>query len=359
MCDKRGWVPSWLVNKGCTWCYDPAPIQPAAIIPASIPAPIQPAAIIPMLDEQFRSIALDPSVWRALCHKAAVYFDSFDTPGSPEVDKTSYLLARMTFATPSWKGPLPLPDGDFQHIDSAEWCCYESSTSMDMIQAGVTMNDYWTQSTNMSELRLFHGTVWGAVVGMLASGGFIPGPGRCRKNSRSVKGCFCADSFDGAFAKGMGHQLDYATDVATGDKSLNLFCMPVVVELRAVNLSNLRLTHMHGSKYCFEPPLGWTGVLPGVIIQKIYINKILVANFAKHHLIDPTSLQDPEKVRVCGQSRLQFKVPLYQATCGKILDAAADYESIKVSKGGIWYCKACSRFIREGSHKIVYSCDNC
>ena len=122
---------------------------------------------------------------------------------------------------------------------------------------------------------------------------------------------------------------------------------------------NLHQTHMHGAKYCFETPPGQPerSVLPGVIITAIYINRYLLQNFAYHHLHEPQlrpDLQDSHQVRVCGQNSSQFKGKIYQQTCGRILDRA-DYESIHLSRTGIWYCRACAEFICKGSAKIVYS----
>ena len=187
-------------------------------------------------------------------------------------------------------------------------------------------------------------------------GGFIPCPGKCKKNTRSVQGAFCATSFSEAFMKGTGHQLDYAVGAEKGGKRLNMLCMPVVVELHAVNLHP---THMHGSKYCFEPPPGQAerGVLPGVIINAIYINRCLLQNFFYLHIHEPQlrpDLRDPHEVRICGQSTSQFKKPIYQQTCGRILNRA-DWGSIHKSNTDIWYCLACAEFICKDSGKIVYS----
>ena len=185
------------------------------------------------------------------------------------------------------------------------------------------------------------------------------GPGKCKKKTRSVQGAFCATSFSEAFSKGMGHQLDYAVGAEKGGKRLNMLCMPVVVELHAVNLHP---THMHGSKYCFERPPGQAegAVLPGVIINAIYINRCLLQNFFYLHIHEPRlrpDLQDPHELRICGQSTLQFKTPIYQQTCGRIL-RRADWGSIHKSNTDIWYCRACAEFICKDSRKIVYSLGN-
>ena len=119
-----------------------------------------------------------------------------------------------------------------------------------------------------------------------------------------------------------------------------MMCMPVVVELRALDWRPPP-THMHGNKYCFEAPsLLCKGVLPGVIITKLYINKVLVENFYRHRNFYPERA-DPCKVRVCGQNAQKFQTEMYQATCGRILLAS---DSFYQSNTNIWYCHACVKF---------------
>lgn len=326
----------------------PVVVPPAPAVPAVAAAAVAATAVAAQPQPQQWQPQLDVSVCSVLSIKAARYFDTFDLPGETP---TSSLLPRISFPTPSLTGPLPVES--FEYIDPAEWAAFDISTLADMtFHEGPQMTDHWTQSENMSTLQLWHGTVLGAAIGMIGKGGFIPGPGKCRKNSRKVKCAFCATSFAESFEKGMGHQLDYAEDAPDSNKKLNMMCMPVVVELQALDWRP-RPTHMHGSKYCFEAPPGFAGVLPGVIIKKLYINKVLVKNFNGHKDFRP-ELEDPYMVRVCGQNPKKFQIPLYQATCGRILHAS---EVCHQSNTGIWYCGACVKFrVHEGSY--VYSLPN-
>ena len=398
---QTGWVPAELVHVGCSWYYPPvvcgqstlSPPTPPGPLPTTQlqllrppPRPLAPAqlSVVHRFDdeyyatlvnefrsrnaanlcspfEQFEAVQSDDAVWEALCTKALKYCDDYDR-NIAERDKTSNLCNRMTFPQASLTGPVPVES--FPDIDNKEWSKYNISTLTDMKAAGLGMSDFETQGLeNMTHdmdgtrKRWFHGGCLGGLIGMIAcGGGFIPGPGKCRKNSRSVQGAFCSDSFSTAFSKGMGHQLDYAVCAENGGKRLNMFCMPVVVEISPVNVHP---THMHGSKYCFETPPGLPerSVLPGVIITAFYINRCLLQSFFYLHIHEPRlrpDLQDPYKVRICGQSSSQYKKPIYQQTCGRILNVA-DWRSIHQSKTGIWYCLPCAEFICKNSGKIVYS----
>ena len=346
----EGWVPPWLLSHGCTWCYPPVAVQ----LPLA-PSPLAPS---PPVDQVLESNVLsdvfgDKNVWGKLLRIAAQYADTFDWD-LPREERTSELVQRIQFQTPTVKGPFPVSTVErFAYVDPEEWFAYDISTLVDMrYHEAARMRDHWSQSENMSQLQLFHGTVLGAACGMIGVGGFIPGPGKCRKNSRRVSGAFCATSFADALEKGMGHQLDYAEDAGDCNKKLNMFCMPVVVELQAIDWHP---THMHSSKYCFEAPPGFAGVLPGVIIKRLFINKILVQNFKQHgqHVGVRPELADPFMVRVCGQNASKFQTPLRQATCGRIL-YASDWNSIVKSTAGFWYCRACAKFRVHHNDMMVY-----
>ena len=358
---SKGWVPDWLISRGC---IDP----PLVVVPPAIEALAaqpQPEMWKPQMDvlrekaaryfdnfvqnEETPTSSILPCISTAcdvLSKKAAQYFDTFDQPGETH---TSLLLPHIKFPTPTLIGPLTVEN--FQHIDPAEWAAFDISTFADMTEHdGDRMEDHWTQNENMSAMRLYHGTVMGAVFGIISAGGFVPGEGKCRKNSRARKGAFCTTDFAQAFEKGTGHTLDYAEDAPDGNKKLNMMCMPVVVELHALDWRPPP-THMHGNKYCFEEPsLLCKGVLPGVIITKLYINKVLVENFNRHKHFYPERA-DPYKVRVCGQNAQTFQTEMYQATCGRILLAS---DSFYQSNTNIWYCHACFKFrVQEGPY--VYS----
>ena len=165
------------------------------------------------------------------------------------------------------------------------------------------------------------------------------------KTGRKVTGCFCSTNFADAFAKGTGHQLDFAEPKDDGDKRLNIYCMPCVVEIHPYDLVP---THMHGNKYCFEAAPG-QGVLPGVLIKTIYINEKLLQNFLEHHISD-FDLTDPQIARICGQSYERFTTPdIYQATCGRVLT----WETVAhKSRSGICYCRSCTEYHVNGASAI-------
>ena len=79
---------------------------------------------------------------------------------------------------------------------------------------------------------------------------------------------FCANYFHAAFEKCTIHKLDHATNSPGGDKQLNVYCMPVVVELRDLDWRP-RPTHLHGRKYYFQALPDFKQVLAGVVITAL------------------------------------------------------------------------------------------
>lgn len=192
--NKVGFVPSWFITLACTWCYCPVVVQPP---PAQGPSTSAMQLSSPPLHEDFWHGIRNMVLLEALHEKAVSYLNYFDQD-MPRHKRTSTLVQHIKFPTPSIDGPFPVEK--FAFIDPGEWIAYKVSTLEDMKNDGHhdRVGDYWSQSENMTKLRLFHGTVLGAVLGMIASGGFIPGPGQCRKGSRKLRGAFCSTDFAAA-----------------------------------------------------------------------------------------------------------------------------------------------------------------
>jgi hypothetical protein len=246
----------------------------------------------------------------------------------------------------SFPGLSTYSELNWAHLPKEEWC----RVAVEMnIGEQARWTSYWSpQNIDMSSRFWYHGCPFGAFLGMLQAGGFIPGPNTCTKNSRKVKGAFCTESFWEAFDKGQGHMFDFAVNESTGNKRLNIFCMPVVIEVRPVTC-HVAPTRMHGSKHCFE---GRSGVVhPGVQVAAVHLNKEVFKNFviAGH---DTTSevLANPYAARICGQNSSLFRGQVYQGSCGRILRWGRD--KIHVSNTGIWYCKACTPF-RAGNSQVM------
>ena len=154
-----------------------------------------------------------------------------------------------------------------------------------------------------------------------------------------------------AFDKGAGHSLDFATGLPDGNKALNFFCMPCVLEIWPADLKFLP-THLHEHKYCFEAASDFEGVLLGAVVKAVYLNHVLFNNFLLHHESqDFSDFCDPSRVRVCGQNWKRFGTEkMYQATCGRLLTMDSDPDCIRYhpighkSNTGIWYCRACADY---------------
>ena len=231
--------------------------------------------------------------------------------------------------------PQGLRSKHCKNFSHEEW--YEAVVEIGAITTGNLL-PYWHQDgTKMSDQSYFHGCTLGAFVGMCNAGGFIAGPGSCRKNSRrSVSGAFCTENFLEAFDKGQNHMLDLATCDKTGNQVLNALCMPVVIELHPCTYQP---THMHGKKHCFECPIGQ--LVPGCCIKAVHMNKILLANFLDVQHRGVQLSMNPYELRICGQNNTLFhKGPVYQGSCGKVLTWD---EKAHSSNSGIWYCKACAK----------------
>ena len=159
-----------------------------------------------------------------------------------------------------------------------------------------------------------------------------------RKGKRRA-GAFCTTEFFGAFDKGTSHLHDFAVPDGTGNKALNLLCMPTVIELEQKQLHNPP-TSMHHSKHVFEGEIG--KVLPGVLIRAVHINRVLFDNYSKAlELAKKGCLGNPQEARLCGQNKTRFTGDFYQATCARFLPWA---QTAHTSNTGIWYCQQCARF---------------
>ena len=125
----------------------------------------------------------------ALQRCAHAHFDEFDNFDVADEQRTSALLPRMRFPIPSVTGPKPTQHF-FPRFDHSEWFRFDTDTLARMQDDNVSFQNPWTHNDNMSASTFFHGCPFGAVLGMIRAGGFIPGPGKCRKNGIKVKACF-------------------------------------------------------------------------------------------------------------------------------------------------------------------------
>jgi len=350
---------------GCASALAPAhPVPPATIVAAlEVPRSSQPAvAQTPMPLWQLQGVASrheafsftlsDQQRCMELNRRAHAHLDEFDWDMPPQ-QHTSALMRHIRFPTPNVSKPIPVTCGSLPGFGEEEWERYDIDTC-EGLQKEVKFQTHWWNNENMSERTFYHGAPFGAVVGMIAAGGFIPGPGKCRKGSRRVSGCFCSTDFGDAFSKGTFHQLDFAEvkAKANGDKALNIFCMPCVVEIWPVDL--VPPTYMHGNKYCFEPAPdspACQNVLPGVAIKHVFINRFLFQNFLFHHSFP--DLSNPLQRRICGQNKSRFTTKdVYQATCGLILESDT---KTHVSRTGIWYCRSCTDLHVNHSDHITFA----
>ena len=319
---------------------------------AQTPMPLWQLQGVASRHEAFSFTLSDQQRCMELNRRAHAHLDEFDWDMPPQ-QHTSALMRHIRFPTPNVSKPIPVTCGSLPGFGEEEWERYDIDTC-EGLQKEVKFQIHWWNNENMSERTYYHGAPFGAVVGMIAAGGFIPGPGKCRKGSRRVSGCFCSTDFGDAFSKGTFHQLDFAEvkAKANGDKALNIFCMPCVVEIWPVDL--VPPTYMHGNKYCFEPAPdspACQNVLPGVAIKHVFINRFLFENFLFHHSFP--DLSNPLQRRICGQNKSRFTTKdVYQATCGLILESDT---KTHVSRTGIWYCRSCTDLHVNHSDHITFA----
>ena len=133
--------------------------------------------------------------------RAYNHFDYFDYDLPPHLH-TSALLRCMRFPVARIGKPQPVTT-HHPGFDHEEWERFDLQ-SFAAIKSEVRVQEHWWNNMCMSDKIYYHGAPFGAVLGMLAAGGFIPGPGKCRKNTRSVSGCFCSEDWGEAFSKTMG-----------------------------------------------------------------------------------------------------------------------------------------------------------
>ena len=232
-----------------------------------------------------------------------------------------------------WKTyPKGLRSAVCRHFDYKEWMV----ANVVIGPMAPNLKEYvHPDGTNMSQNVYYHGCTLGAFWGMVMKGGFIAGPGACRLRSRKVAGAFCTKDFFDAYGKGQNHLHDFSTMDATHNRVMNVFCMPVVIELLPCTYND-RPTHMHGSKHCFEASIGQ--LVDGCCITAVHMNKIIFANFLHlQHRGEQLSM-NPYDLRICGQNKTLFSTPVYQGSCGRVIDRT---DVAHVSNSGIWYCSAC------------------
>ena len=269
-----GFVPEWVITRGCRGPYH-NPVLVGEVPGAPVQVPLkQPTSMVrqspyhnPVLVGQvpgapelehvslhktistvkttdFTASAvfanLDERTYAELARRCAGHVESFNSDMPPEM-RTSALWQLVHFPRPVVSKPASAKPTDVPGFKATEWWRVDVD-SYDGVLKEVKVQHHWFHDQDMSTQTYFHGAPFGAVLGMMFAGGFIPGPGMCRKHTRKVSGCFCSTVVADAFAKGTGHQLDFAEPKDDGDKRLNIYCMPCVVEIHPYDLVP---THIH------------------------------------------------------------------------------------------------------------------
>jgi hypothetical protein len=182
----------------------------------------------------------------------------------------------------------------------------------------------------------FHGTVFKAFLSVISDGGLVAGPNGHYYKGKTLLGMFCCKSLSEAFLRvaperGIAHSKPGA--------GLDLGCMPVVLELKAVGL---RRFHMHRKDVQVVP--GTLGCfVTGVRVTKVHLNKRFFTNFWRlAQMPSPVALSG-----VCGSGSESF------TTCGCPLtpdwiSKPASYvpgEWYKSKSRGHLYCPNCAGYI--------------
>ena len=76
--------------------------------------------------------------------------------------------------------PASAKPNDVPGFKATEWLRVDVD-SYDGVLKEVKVQRHWFHDQDMSTQTYFHGAPFGAVLGMLFFGGFIPGAGMCRK----------------------------------------------------------------------------------------------------------------------------------------------------------------------------------
>jgi len=242
----------------------------------------------------------------------------------------------MRFSTPS-VSDVRFVETTLPFLDHTEWCRLRVDTQHGMHADGIVFRPHFRNTEHMSASFSCHGFAFGAVLGIVQAGGFIPGPGERRKNSLKVSGRFCATDFWDAFDKGTGHGLGFATDLPDGNKALKSFCTPCVNEIWPTDLA-VPPTRMHGQRYCSKAAPGFHGVLPGVLVKAVFVNKFCKKNFTIHN--GSPKLDNFSLVRVCGQNWTRcWTERMCKAMCGRTQTRPSMAHR---SNNGTWYCQDCA-----------------
>jgi hypothetical protein len=228
--------------------------------------------------------------------------------------------------------------GPWYHLKVDEW--YSCDVTMHVTVDDKIMD---VDEKYVEEETRFHGTVFKAFLSVLKDGGLVAGPNGHAYKGKTLLGMFCCKNLSEAFlrvAPGRG------ISPSKPGAGLDLGCMPVVVELRAVGLKRY---HPHLKSVQVVP--GTPGCfVTGVRVTRLHLNKRYFENFcelAQRRI--PVALSG-----VCGSGSESF------TTCGCLLPEEHVYrrmsyvagEWYKSSKRKLVYCPNCAGYIcKSAEHK--------
>ena len=195
--------------------------------------------------------------------------------------------------------------------------------------SGDGMQDYSLESDD-NKTR-YHGTTLKAVVSMLSTGGFIPGPNGHGHRGKYLQGLFCATEVGEAFLR-----VDPWRE-ATRDGHLDLLGCPVVVELK---VASFKLRRYHQHRRDLRVVEGMPGVLmQGISLAKVHINRRYFWNFCL------TRNRRVSRDEVCGQHSAgcmtcghYISIDRQNMVCKGWTDLEIGYKS----KPGNVYCPHCA-----------------
>ncbi len=227
--------------------------------------------------------------------------------------------------------------GPWYHLKVDEW--YSSDVTL-QVKAHDSIIDVQEEDVedNPWETR-FHGTVFKAFLSVIKDGGLVAGPNGHYYKGKTLLGMFCCKSLSEAFlrvAPGRG------IPPSKPGAGLDLGCMPVVVELRAVGLKRY---HPHLKDVQVVP--GTPGFfVTGVRVTRVHINQRLFVNFQK--LTQMAQMGSPVALSgVCGSGSKSFTTcgcPLTEEHVYRYMSYVAG-EWYKSSSRGLVYCPNCAGYI--------------
>ena len=187
----------------------------------------------------------------------------------------------------------------------------------------------------------YHGTTLKALLSMMSTGGFIPGPNGHGHRGKYLQGLFCAASLGEAFLR-----VDPWREQTPGGH-LDLMGCPVVVELE---VASFRLRKYHNHRRDVRVVEAEPGVLmKGIKLLKVHVNSRYLWNFFL------TQFQDVTMETACGQrSQVSLTFGCYisidrqRSLCKRWTDPEIGYKA----NSGIVYCPQCAGMVCHHSRYI-------